>query len=107
MRTVCSQYGIKITNEPGYIPVTGDASNWKKPIKDDVTKFGAPQFLIFFLTEQESKFYPIIKDFTVKDLKFQSQVVKRKIFGSESKRQFSIAGDILLQISAKIGGILW
>jgi hypothetical protein len=107
MRTVCSQYGIKITNEPGYIPVQGDISNWKKLIKDDVTKYGAPQFLIFFLSEQESRAYPIIKDYTVKELRFQSQVVKRKIFSSESKRQFSIAGDILLQITAKIGGILW
>lgn len=107
MRTVCSQYGIKITNEPGYIPVQGDINNWKKLIKEDVTKYGAPQFLLFFLSEQESKFYPNIKDYTVKDLKFQSQVVKRKIFGSESKRQFSIAGNILLQINTKIGGILW
>jgi hypothetical protein len=105
MKGVCPQYGIKISNEPGLIPVSGDVSEWKKAISRDIEKYSNPQFLIFFLREEESTNYASLKQFSV-HMKFPSQVIKRKAI-EESKKPFSLVTDFLLQIQAKMGGVLW
>lgn len=57
LKSVCGQYGIKISNEPGSIQVKGDASEWIKSIAEDIKKFGCPQFMILFLKDEETTLY--------------------------------------------------
>ena len=83
-----------------------DVAEWNKAISKDVERYGAPQFMIFFLREEEVSLYADLKK-TIMQHKFPSQVIRRKTLESSNKKPFTIVSNILLQIQAKIGAVPW
>jgi hypothetical protein len=99
LQSASKGYGITV-NEPTWVEINSTRlSDWQKEVESySPKKF---QIVLFILDNKFDNLYKGLKQHSLSDIGYRSQVVKP---GSLMKNAMSVCSKIILQINYKIGG---